>query len=179
MPGFGEVYDPLWSPVGTTEGTCGRTPQPSLIPLPRLVIGEPRSPQERGEAWRVVTRVMLTFSFAVVAVAASAIGDDIDDPDGPAETTSDPLCDVVARRTDPSADGPFDPAAHRLIDLLAFTIRTWAPTAPASNLFTGSFEESGDFVCLDLVLDGLVNPPGSVDPLDFRPFSTTTLRRFA
>ena len=41
MPGFGEIYYPLWSPVGTTEGTYGRTTQPSLQDFRRKPVRKP------------------------------------------------------------------------------------------------------------------------------------------
>jgi hypothetical protein len=50
------------------------------------------------------------------------------------------------------------------------TIGTWAPTAPAVDLFTGGFIEGGKFMRLDLVLSGLVNPPGAVTPAIFDPY---------
>ncbi len=78
--------------------------------------------------------------------------------------------DAGARRTDPGGDGPIDPGQHRLIDLREMTIGIWRPTAPQTNVFTGMFHSSGEFFRLDIVLDGLVNPPGDVDPQSFDPF---------
>ncbi len=78
--------------------------------------------------------------------------------------------DAGARRTDPGGDGPIDPDQHRLIDLIEMTIGFWRPTAPQADVFTGTFHSSGEFFRLDIVLDGLVNPPGNTDPQSFHPF---------
>ncbi len=82
----------------------------------------------------------------------------------------DGVGDATARRTDPGADGSFDPAAHPPIDLREVRLGAWAPLAPAADLFTGSFSASGDFVRLDLIVMGVVNPPGSAQPDEFNPF---------
>lgn len=78
--------------------------------------------------------------------------------------------DAGARRTDPGGDGPIDPGQHRLIDLREMTIGIWKPVAPQIDVFTGIYQNSGEFFRLDVVLDGLVNPPGDVDPQSFDPF---------
>ncbi len=83
---------------------------------------------------------------------------------------TDVLDDAAPRRTDPGGDGPYDPQAHRLIDLHEFTIGKWDPVDAQTDLFAGSFVNNGKFVRLDLIVGGLVNPPGSVDPLAFDPF---------
>ena len=79
--------------------------------------------------------------------------------------------DTVARPTDPGSDTPFDSDAHRLVDLLRMDIGTWAPDFPGTDLFTGTFDANGEFVRLDVTVDGLVNPPGRADPLAFDPFA--------
>lgn len=84
---------------------------------------------------------------------------------------ADAVADAVARRTDPGGDGPFDPAAHRLIDLREITVGAWRPDDPREDLYTGQYEESGDFVRLDVLVSGLVNPPGRTVYWDFDPFA--------
>lgn len=79
--------------------------------------------------------------------------------------------DAVPRRTDPGALLPFDPEEHRLIDLLAIRLGRFRPEYPRENLFVGDFAPQGEFFRLDLVLAGLVNPPGSVHPGSFNPFA--------
>lgn len=78
--------------------------------------------------------------------------------------------DAMPRPMDPGAVLPFDADAHRLIDLRDIVIGTWVPDDPAADLFTGGFGADGEFLRLDLALDGLVNPPGSADPFAFEPF---------
>ncbi len=51
------------------------------------------------------------------------------------------------------------------------TIGTWHAPRPAVDVFEGVFAVGGQFVRLDLELGGLVNPPGSTDPLWFDPFA--------
>ena len=85
-------------------------------------------------------------------------------------TYADTAGDAVARVTDPGADGPFDPEAHPLVDLLRLTIGKWSPDAPEADLFAGSFDEEGEFFRLDVLLEGLFNPPGLTDPDQFEPF---------
>lgn len=88
-----------------------------------------------------------------------------------AETTlPDAVADAVPRPTDPGANEPFDPVAHRLIDLQKITIGRWAPEDPVSDLFTGEFSAGGGFLRLELAVEGLVNPPGNPDPFFFNPF---------
>ena len=86
-------------------------------------------------------------------------------------TYLDSIDDAVARRTDPGGDGPFDPNEHRLVDLRELSIGKWCPYDPTTDLFAGSFEASGKFFRLDILLDCLVNPPGPTLPWDFEPFS--------
>ena len=85
-------------------------------------------------------------------------------------TFDDSTRDALSRPMDPGANLTFDPDEHRLIDLQRMTIGTWAPDDPASDLFTGKFETNGEFLRLELIVDGLVNPPGSADPFSFDPF---------
>lgn len=85
-------------------------------------------------------------------------------------TLRDSSMDAIPRPMDPGASLPFDSDKHNLIDLQSITIGTWIPDDPASDLFIGKHGDEGDFFRLDLVLEGLVNPPGSADPFSFEPF---------
>ncbi len=87
------------------------------------------------------------------------------------EHYSDRSGDAVARPTDLGPSAPFDPAAHRLIDMAEINIGAWAPDSPVTDLFAGSWGSSGEFLRLDLTVNGLVNPPGSAEPLSFDPFA--------
>ncbi len=82
----------------------------------------------------------------------------------------DRLLDAEPRPTDPGVTLPFDPGMHRLVDLQQASTARWRPDAPASDLFNGAASPDGEFFRLQLVFSGLVNPPGSADPLDFEPF---------
>lgn len=88
-------------------------------------------------------------------------------------TFQDTHGDAIARPTDNGADGLIDPVNHRLPDLLSWTIGTWKANNPRTDLFSGTWANTGDFFRLDLVFDGLVNPPGPVGccgQADFEPF---------
>lgn len=78
--------------------------------------------------------------------------------------------DAVALRTDAGATAPFDPQQHRLINLLEITMGSWAPLSASIDPFDGAFASTGGFVRIDIVFEGLVNPPGSTDPVTFDPF---------
>lgn len=75
-------------------------------------------------------------------------------------TAVDPAGDATPRLTDDGADGLFNSAA--LPDLLELTISAWGPTNPSQDPYTGTTvdRETADMFRIDLVLDGLINPPG-------------------
>ncbi len=89
----------------------------------------------------------------------------------------DPVGDAVVRRTDLGADGPIDPNAHRLPDIAEIRLGAWSPADAQSDLFGGQWVAApADFVRIDLVFDGLVNPPGTLgccgdvfDPFRYGP----------
>ena len=91
---------------------------------------------------------------------------------GPEHTTHDAIGDAVARRADAGADGPVDAQSHRLPDVVSHTIGPWQPLDPSQDLFEGGFSYGGEFFRLDIVFDGLVNPPGTTGCCDvsFAPF---------
>jgi len=97
---------------------------------------------------------------AVAFLAPAAFADDYED-------YFDARRDAVLRRTDLAADGRVDEQDHAVPDLLKITIGAWAPRDPFRDLLNGEWDEdSGSaFLRLDLVFDGLVNPPG---PIGFR-----------
>jgi len=73
---------------------------------------------------------------------------------------SEPVADVVIRRTDIGNDGPVDPLLHRMPDLIETQLGTFSPTAPHLDRFSGSWDSNGQYMRFDMVFDGLVNPPG-------------------
>lgn len=83
----------------------------------------------------------------------------------------DPPLDTVARRTDTGPDDAFDADLLQLIDLREITVAPWSPDDPEVDLFTGIIDEQGLFFRLDIVVDGLVSPPGSLDATYFDPFA--------
>ncbi|RME41526.1 MAG: hypothetical protein D6788_01050, partial [Planctomycetota bacterium] len=105
--------------------------------------------------------VLFVFGLAVVAAAS------------PPQFLSDPAGDAVARPTDPGAVAPFDPQAHRLPDLVEIRLGAFEPDAPTLDPFTGQFlldDSDADLFRLDLVLSGVMNPPGRADAEAFHPF---------
>jgi hypothetical protein len=107
-----------------------------------------------------------SFSGVILLISQAVLG-----ADPPSSITyPDPDYDVVARPTDLGATAPFDPAIHRLIDLREISLVRWEPVAPELDVFDGAAASGGGFVRLDVVVGGLVNPPGSTDPATFDPF---------
>jgi len=79
--------------------------------------------------------------------------------------------DARIRRTDPDANGPVDPQAHHLPDILSYEIGAWDPNKPDRDLFKGKWDNSADFFRLDIVFEGLINPPGTLGgDYPFNPF---------
>lgn len=90
---------------------------------------------------------------------------------GPSVTYQDATGDAAARRTDPGSDGPLNPG-QILPDLLSLTLAKWQSPTPATDPFTGSVATSGsaELVRIDLVFDGLINPPGPLGGGQTDPF---------
>ena len=78
--------------------------------------------------------------------------------------------DAVERRTDPTLQLLFEPEAHRLVDLLQVTVGSWQPDDARKDLFSGAYAEKAAFLRLDLIVSGLMNPPGTLGPSAFNPF---------
>ncbi len=89
----------------------------------------------------------------------------------PFSTYCDLPQDSVALRTDPGGLTLMSDDINSRVELLEITIGNWSPTDAMLDLFAGEYISSGSFLRLELILDGLVNPPGSVDPIDFDPFA--------
>ena len=79
---------------------------------------------------------------------------------------TDPAGDAVLRRTDPGADGIVHPQAG-WPDYVRIAFGGWRTNTPQSNPYDGSWRDPRDtnLVRIDVVFNGLVNPPG---PLDLR-----------
>lgn len=115
-----------------------------------------------------MTLVTAAFWLAIAPPTTSA--GEVDDVPSRFE---DPAGDAVARPTDPGAIGVFDADLHRLPDLLEVRWSGWSPFQPQVNLFEGeraADNSDADFVRIDLVVNGLMNPPGEAGPGVFQPF---------
>lgn len=75
---------------------------------------------------------------------------------------SDRAGDAALRRLDLGADGAIDPATHRMPDILQYRLGGWEPDDAANDLYQGGWDDAAEFFRLDIVFDGLVNPPGSL-----------------
>lgn len=91
--------------------------------------------------------------------------------DGPIRTYLDPARDACTRPTDHGPQLSFDNNPNRLSDILQLHLMRWAPTDPAVDLFAGAADSAGEFFRFDLVVRGLVNPPGRTEPAYFDPFA--------
>ncbi|MBC7771189.1 MAG: hypothetical protein H7210_01710 [Pyrinomonadaceae bacterium] len=83
-------------------------------------------------------------------------------------TWTDSANDVLIRRTDYGNAAPLIPGAT-MPDLLSVTIGPWSTATPATDPYTGTFmSASGAHLFrLDIVIKGLVNPPGLLSVPDF------------
>jgi hypothetical protein len=87
----------------------------------------------------------------------------------PMITLADPPHEAVIRRTDLGGRGGIDPQTQRLPAIIEMRIGTFAPVSPRSNRFAGEWESDGGFLRLDIVFDGLINPPGPLGWADHDP----------
>lgn len=107
---------------------------------------------------------------AMALAAASAFAGN-----GGSKTWTDPRWDQGARRTDSTGAGPLIPGA-RLPDLLSVTLSAWHSPTASTNPYSGSVVfGSGGFHLfrLDVVIDGLVNPPGRMGNNSTFPYEPT------
>lgn len=79
----------------------------------------------------------------------------------------DPVGDAVVRRTDEGNNGSVNSAQHRLPDIVEMRMGRFAPTTPYLDLFAGNWSNGGGFMRFDMVLAGLINPPGPMS-FDFK-----------
>jgi hypothetical protein len=72
----------------------------------------------------------------------------------------DPAGDATIRRTDVGNDAILSPG-FEAIDLLSVRLEGWVPTNPLGDQYIGTVTSNdADFVRMQVVLDGLVSPPG-------------------
>lgn len=75
-------------------------------------------------------------------------------------TILDAAGDVRILRTDYDGDGPYDPSVQRPPNILEMRLGAFAPTAPWVDPHAGAWDVGGEFFRIDIVLEGLINPPG-------------------
>lgn len=104
---------------------------------------------------------------ALIAVAASCTLAALD-----RSLWTDPMGDVLIRRTDPDGSAPILPAPV-LPDVIAVALMPWAPLQPDCDPYAGlpGDPQNPHIVRIDVVFAGLVNPPGplGVNGADFAP----------
>jgi hypothetical protein len=101
-------------------------------------------------------------------IAGSAVGDQ------GRRTWQDPVGDATPRRTDFGNDAGLAPDCV-LPDLVSVTVSGWAPSNPIVDPYTGGVPpvQSAHFLRLEVVLAGVVNPPGPLgdgSPGSWDPF---------
>ncbi len=111
---------------------------------------------EKGWGTRRPARVV--WSALAVGVAVLLCGTDT--AEGQPVVMSDAPFDAVVRRTDDNADGAIDPQLQGLPELIEMRIGGFTPTMPHDDRYDGVWDNAGAYARLDLVFDGLVNPPG-------------------
>ncbi len=95
----------------------------------------------------------------------------------------DPAGDAAVRPTDRGGTGVLHPDA-RLPDIVSLSIAGWQPTLPATDPYTGMVvaSDGSDIFRVQLVLDGLVHPPGTLglsgQPFDPYRFGTSPVFGF-
>lgn len=115
------------------------------------------------EAGNVSVAVLITLGFLItsgVLPVSAAPGVPACLADSIARTQSDPVGDATVRRTDLGGTGSVDPVAHRVPDIVSYSIGYWDCYDPYGNIFLGRWALHSDFFRLDIVFKGLVNPPG-------------------
>ena len=83
---------------------------------------------------------------------------------------TDEAGDAVIRRTDVGNDAPLPPGFEP-IDLLELRVQGWEPFSPQTDPYTGNTSGGDeDIVRIQLIVDGLVAPPGPIG-LDGSPYA--------
>lgn len=120
----------------------------------------------------MMSRLVLLTAVGVVLWSGSSVGA-VDglwepDPEGLYTLYTDGLNDRLLRRTSATALG-IGPEAT--IELLQYRIGNFMPADPETDLFTGQFYAGIDqYFRMDILLNGLVVPPGPQSPGNYDPF---------
>lgn len=110
-------------------------------------------------------------------VPALGSGDAGGASDGMRIVYSDAPGDAALRRTDPMLIAPVPSA---LPDLLGLTIGGWSTLTPTSDPYSGQWitGSDADLLRIDLVVAGVVNPPGTLSPFNPTQFGQRPLIAF-
>jgi hypothetical protein len=97
--------------------------------------------------------------------------------DGMRVVYTDAPGDAVLRRTDPTLTAPVPSA---LPDLLGLSVGGWSTPTPASDPYSGQWVAGAgaDLLRIDLVVDGVANPPGTLSPFNPTQFGQRPLIAF-
>ncbi|HPF39323.1 MAG TPA: hypothetical protein P5081_01165 [Phycisphaerae bacterium] len=108
---------------------------------------------------RIAGAILLSFVAAQVTYAQPQIG-------------TDAAQELTVRRTDVGAVAELDEDIRTIPDLLHYELGAWAPDNPATSLYAGDWSDAGQFLRFDMILNGLVNPPGPLALRDdtYAPF---------
>jgi len=111
---------------------------------------------------------LVAITLAVLAVVAGAdplpkSNNDALGPNGADHTYFDPTGDLRVRRTDEQAVyGELILPNTNLPDLQMVSLSGWSPDNPALDPFTGAPTPGADILRINLLFNGLVNPPGTL-----------------
>lgn len=108
-----------------------------------------RQIRQRGVGWGIA---LLVGGLALVSPASLRAQ----------QVLSDVVGDAVVRRTDHGNNGALTTPPQRLPDVSEIRLGRFAPTCPSNNRFQGAFSQAGAFLRLDVVFEGLINPPGTL-----------------
>ena len=122
-------------------------------------------------AFRAMLRsVICAGLFCVMPALADDPPGDVTDPtpiEGAKQVFMDPQDDLALRRTDD--DPSVDPLTGNWPELRYATLGHWIPVDAYADPYFGNYSTNGDcntncdFLRLDMVFDGLLNPPGDVN----------------
>jgi hypothetical protein len=112
-----------------------------------------------------------------VAGGAFASGDNGGTSDGSRVVFTDAVGDATLRRTDPTLAAPLPGA---LPDLVELTVGGWLSENASTDPYSGTWTTgaSADLVRIDLIIGGLVNPPGTLSPFNPAQFGSRPLIGF-
>jgi hypothetical protein len=107
--------------------------------------------------------LLLVPAIALAAAAPTIMAGDV-------KVWNDPAGDAVIRRTDPGAVGGLLPATV-LPDVIQVRLSGWQMNAPFNDPYNGTVPSGTPHLLrLDVIFKGVINPPGPLEALDFRPF---------